>query len=164
MQPRHGSPGTRVVFTGKELQSVSAVKFGDALADWVAVTVIDGQGRPQVFEIHATVPNAATTANPTLATPFGEITIQMPFAVAPRITGFHPARGWKGTIVTIEGENFTGVTSVRFGGRPANFSVTAATQIRAVVPPSVTGGAITVRTPSPAQAVRRSLSPDRSLS
>ena len=144
MQPRHGSPGTRVVFTGKELQSVSAVKFGDALADWVAVTVIDGQGRPQVFEIHATVPNAATTANPTLATPFGEITIQMPFAVAPRITGFHPARGWKGTIVTIEGENFTGVTSVRFGGRPANFSVTAATQIRAVVPPSVTGGAITV--------------------
>ena len=144
MQPHHGRPGTRVVFTGKELKSVSAVKFGDALADWEAVTVIDGQGRSQVFELHATVPNAATTAKPTLATPFGEITMQMPFAVAPRITGFHPARGWKGTIVTIEGENFTGVTSVRFGGRPANFSVTATTQIRAVVPPSATNGAITI--------------------
>ena len=80
MQPRHGRPGTRVVFTGKELQSVSAVKFGDALADWEAVTVIDGQGEPRVFEIHATVPNAATTAKPTLATLLGEVTVPMPFA------------------------------------------------------------------------------------
>ena len=31
MQPRHGRPGTRVVFTGKDLQSVSAVRFGGAL-------------------------------------------------------------------------------------------------------------------------------------
>ena len=134
MQPRHGRPGTRVVFTGSELQTVNTVKFGDALADWEPVTVIDGQGRPLVFEIHATVPNAATTAKPTLATPLGEITVPMPFTVAPRITGFHPARGWRGTIVTIEGQNFTGVTAVKFGARLANFSVTAATQIRAVVP------------------------------
>ena len=47
--------------------------------------------------------------------------------------GFRPARGWPGTIVTIEGINFTGMTSVRFGDRPAQFTVTAATQIRAVV-------------------------------
>jgi len=144
MQPRHGRPGTRVVFTGKELQLVSAVKFGAALADWEPVTVIDGQGRPHVFEIHATVPNAATTARPTLATPLGDITMPMPFVVAPRITGFHPARGWEGTIVTIEGQNFTGVTAVKFGGRLANFSVTAPTQIRAVVPAGVADGAITV--------------------
>jgi len=144
MQPRHGRPGTRVVFTGKELQTVSAVKFGSALADWEPLTVIDGQGQPRVFEIHATVPNAATTAKPTLATPLGEVTAPVPFAVAPRITGFHPARGWRGTIVTIEGQNFTGVTAVKFGARLANFSVTAATQIRAVVPPNVTDGAITV--------------------
>ena len=144
MQPRHGRPGTRVVFTGSELQTVNTVKFGDALADWEPVTVIDGHGRPLVFEIHATVPNAATTAKPTLATPLGEITVPMPFTVAPRITGFHPARGWRGTIVTIEGQNFTGVTAVKFGARLANFSVTAATQIRAVVPLGVTDGAITV--------------------
>ena len=144
MQPRHGRPGTRVVFIGKELQWVSAVRFGDALADWEPVTIIDGQGKPRVLEIHATVPNAATTARPTLATPFGEITVPMPFTAAPRITGFHPARGWQGTIVTIEGQNFTGVTAVRFAGRLANFSVTAATQIRAIVPPGVTDGAIAV--------------------
>ena len=144
MQPRHGRPGTRVVFTGKELQLVSEVKFGSALADWEPLTVIDSQGRPHVFEIHATVPNTATTARPILATPVGDITMPMPFAVAPRITGFHPGRGWDGSIVTIEGQNFTGVTAVKFGGRPASFSVTAATQIRAVVPPNVTDGAITV--------------------
>jgi len=144
MQPRHGRPGTRVVFTGSELQSVSAVKFGDALADWEPLTVLDGQGRPHVFEIHATVPDAGTTAKPTMATPFGKITMPMPFAVAPRVTGFHPTRGWQGTIVTIEGQNFTGVTAVKFGDRLANFSITAATQIRAVVPPGVTNGAITV--------------------
>jgi len=144
MQPRHGRPGTRVVFTGKELQLVSKVKFGAALADWEAVTVIDRQGRPHVFEIHATVPNAATTARPTLVTSVGDITMPMPFVVAPRITDFHPVRGWEGTIVTIEGQNFTGVTAVNFGGRPASFSVTAATQIRAVVPSNVTDGLITV--------------------
>ena len=123
---------------------MSEVKFGAALADWEAVTVIDDQGRSHVFEIHVTVPNAATTARPILATLVGDITMPMPFAVAPRINGFHPARGWEGTIVTIEGQNFTGVTAVKFGGRPASFSVTAATQIRAVVPPNVTDGLITV--------------------
>ena len=123
---------------------MSEVKFGAALADWEAVTVIDDQGRSHVFEIHVTVPSAATTARPILATLVGDITMPMPFAVAPRINGFHPVRGWEGTIVTIEGQNFTGVTAVKFGGRPASFSVTAATQIRAVVPPNVTDGLITV--------------------
>ncbi|MDP7013729.1 MAG: IPT/TIG domain-containing protein [Verrucomicrobiota bacterium] len=144
MQPRHGRPGTRVVFTGSDLQPVNAVRFGDALADWEPVTVVDGQGRPRVFEIHATVPDDAATAKPILATPLGEVAVPMSFAVAPRITGFHPARGWPGTIVTIEGQNFTGVTVVKFGNRLANFTVTAATQIRAVVPVGVADGTITV--------------------
>ena len=34
MQPRHGRPGTRVVFTGEDLKWVNAVQFGDAYADW----------------------------------------------------------------------------------------------------------------------------------
>ncbi len=144
MQPRHGRPGTRVVFTGSDLQPVSAIRFGDAFADWEPVTVIDGQGRLHVFEIHATVPAAATTARPILATPLGEVAVPVSFAVAPRITGFRPVRGWQGTIVTIEGQNFTGVTAVKFGDRLTKFTVTAKTQIRAVVPAGVTNGAITV--------------------
>ena len=144
MQPRHGRPGTRVVFTGEDLKWVNAVKLGDAYADWEPLGVVDDEGKVYVFEIHATVPDDATTARPVLETTLGGITMPMPFVVAPRISGFRPARGWPGTIVTIEGINFTGMTSVRFGDRPAQFTVTAATQIRAVVPPGVKEGPITV--------------------
>ncbi|HCV99294.1 MAG TPA: hypothetical protein DGJ56_08385, partial [Verrucomicrobiales bacterium] len=66
MQPRHGRPGTRVVFTGEELKWVNAVKFGDAYADWEPLGVLDDEGKVYVFEIHATVPDDATTARPVL--------------------------------------------------------------------------------------------------
>ena len=46
--------------------------------------------------------------------------------------------------VTIEGENFNGIKRVMFGERPAQFSVTASTQIRAVVPPGILDSKITV--------------------
>ena len=144
MQPRHGHPGTRVVFVGEDLKWVNAVKFGDEYADWEPLGLVDEEGKLHVFEIHATVPNGATTERPVMQTVLGDITMPMPFVVAPRISGFRPARGWPGTIVTIEGINFTGMTSVRFGDRPAQFTVTAATQIRAVVPPGVKEGPITV--------------------
>lgn len=144
MQPRHGHPGTRVVFVGEDLKWVNAVKFGDEYADWEPLGVVDDEGKLHVFEIHATVPNGATTERPVMETVLGDITMPMPFEVAPRISGFRPERGWPGTIVTIEGENFTGVKSVLFGGVPARFSVTAKTQIRAVVPPGVSDGKITV--------------------
>ena len=144
MQPRHGRPGTRVVFTGQDLGSVSAVKFGEAYADWEPVGVVDDEGKKYIFEIHATVPNNATTARPVLKTSFGDITMPMSFVVAPRIIGFHPSRGRSGMFVTIEGKNFNGVKSVMFGERPAQFSVTASTQIRAVVPPDILDSKITV--------------------
>jgi len=144
MQPRHGRPGTRVVFTGEDLKWVSSVQFGDAYADWEPLGVVDDDGKFHVFEIHATVPDDAMTAKPVMETLFGDITMPMSFVVAPRITAFRPARGWPGTIVTIEGKNFTGVTSVKFGERPAQFTVTAATQIRAVVPLGVMDDRITV--------------------
>ena len=117
MQPRHGRPGTRVVFTGEDLKWVNAVQFGDAYADWEPLGEVDDEGKFHVFEIHATVPDDATTARPVVETTLGVITMPMPFVVAPRISGFRPARGWPGTIVTIEGINFTGMTSVSFGER-----------------------------------------------
>ena len=138
MQPRHGRPGTRVIFTGKDLGSVTAVRFGEAYADWEPVGVIDDEGKVYIFEIHSTVPDNATTARPVLMTIFGDITMPMPYVVAPRIINFHPKRGGPGNFVTIEGENFSGVKNVKFGEIPAEFSVTASTQIRAVVPFGVT--------------------------
>ena len=144
MQPRHGRPGTRVVFTGQDLGSVNAVKFGESYADWEPVGVVDDEGKIYIFEIHATVPNNATTARPVLTTSFGDVAMPMSFVVSPRIFGFHPNRGSSGMFVTIEGENFNGVTSVTFGEHRAQFSVTASTQIRAVVPPGALDSKITV--------------------
>ena len=79
MQPRHGRPGTRVVFKGKDLDSVSNVKFGEAYADWEPLGIIDEEGKNYVFEIHATVPNNATSARPVLTTSFGDVIIPIQF-------------------------------------------------------------------------------------
>jgi hypothetical protein len=65
----------------------------------------------------------------------------------PSITGFTPVTGPTGTIVTISGHNFTGTTSVSFGGVPAtSFTVVSANIIKAVVGNGATGDVV-VTTP-----------------
>jgi len=52
----------------------------------------------------------------------------------PHITSFNPRNGIKDSVITITGSNFTGTTSVTFGGSPAqSFSVISSTTITAVV-------------------------------
>src|SRR5262249_31712458 len=51
-----------------------------------------------------------------------------------------------GTVVTIDGKNFTGVTNVSFNGTSASFTVVSASQIRATLPAPATTGRITVTT------------------
>ena len=59
---------------------------------------------------------------------------------APTISSFTPAIGGPGTTVMITGTNFTGVTSVSFGGTPAaTFNVESATSIIADVGPGASG-------------------------
>jgi uncharacterized protein (TIGR03437 family) len=65
----------------------------------------------------------------------------------PVITRFSPSVGQPGTLVIIDGANFTDATAVRFNGTNAFFSVTAPTQIHASVPPGATNGPISVTTP-----------------
>lgn len=65
----------------------------------------------------------------------------------PTITSFTPTIAKSGTTVTITGTNFTGVTTVAFGGTPvASFTVSSATSITAVVG-SGASGSISVFTP-----------------
>jgi uncharacterized repeat protein (TIGR01451 family) len=52
------------------------------------------------------------------------------------------------TAVTIDGFNFLNATNVQFSGKNAAFTVTAATQIRAIVPFGATNGPIEVRSPA----------------
>ncbi len=66
---------------------------------------------------------------------------------APTINSFTPATAGTGATVTISGTNFTGTTSVSFGGTPAaSFSVVSATAITAVVGSGATGS-ISITTP-----------------
>ncbi len=66
--------------------------------------------------------------------------------VSPVIFNFSPASGNAGTIVTIAGTNFTGVSSVRFNGVSAAYSVNSQTQIVATVPGGASTGPIIVTT------------------
>ena len=59
---------------------------------------------------------------------------------APTITGFSPTLGGAGTVVTITGTNFTGVTAVKFGGTAVTaFTVSNTTTILATVGSGATG-------------------------
>jgi len=66
---------------------------------------------------------------------------------APAISAFSPASAQQGRLVQITGTNFTGATSVRFGGTAAaSFVVNSATLITAVVGAGATGS-VSVATP-----------------
>ncbi|TAE24464.1 MAG: T9SS C-terminal target domain-containing protein [Candidatus Kapaibacterium sp.] len=69
-------------------------------------------------------------------------------APVPTITGFTPTTGGAGTLVTINGTNFTGASAVSFGGVAAtSFTVVNATQITATIGAGGMTGNIAVTTP-----------------
>lgn len=66
----------------------------------------------------------------------------------PTVGGFTPTSGPVGTVVTITGTGFTGVTTVRFGSTAAAaFTAISDTQITATIPAGASTGKITVVTP-----------------
>jgi hypothetical protein len=66
----------------------------------------------------------------------------------PAIASFTPSSGAVGTVVTITGSNFAGVTAVRFNDFEATtYTVDSLTQITATVPTTATTGLVTVVTP-----------------
>ena len=85
------------------------------------------------------------------ATPAAKCAGSMP-ALPPTITGFSPHSGAIGSVVTIDGTGFGGVSAVRFHGAPATFSVNSGMRISARVPAGATTGTITVTTPAGASA------------
>ncbi|MCU0796157.1 MAG: S8 family serine peptidase [Akkermansiaceae bacterium] len=63
---------------------------------------------------------------------------------SPVVTGVNPSSATAGATVVITGENFVGVTAVRFNGVDAVFSIVSPTQITAVVPAGAASGPLTV--------------------
>jgi hypothetical protein len=64
----------------------------------------------------------------------------------PSIASFTPANAPVGTLVTINGGGFFGVTAVKFNGIGANFVVNSGNQITGIVPNTTTSGPISITT------------------
>jgi hypothetical protein len=93
------------------------------------------------------VPHGVLTGPLTVETPGGIVTNTSPFKVEPRITGFNPASGAVGDVVTITGTNFTTNAVVRFfTNRVAATTYISGTQLQAVVPTNAQTGRISVET------------------
>jgi uncharacterized repeat protein (TIGR01451 family) len=61
------------------------------------------------------------------------------------ISGFSPASGLPGTVVTVNGSGFSGATSFLFNGAAyADFEITASSQLQVVVPLGATSGPLSV--------------------
>ncbi|MFM8832856.1 MAG: choice-of-anchor D domain-containing protein, partial [Cytophagales bacterium] len=78
--------------------------------------------------------------------PLSEFPIPQPVVT---ITSFTPASGPEGTIVTINGTNFSATpsnNSVKFNGTTANVTASTSTSITAIVPAGATTGLVTVTT------------------
>ncbi|MSU61356.1 MAG: hypothetical protein EXS31_03010 [Pedosphaera sp.] len=141
--PAQGSAGTSVTIEGTNLLAATSIKFNGLPG---AIKILGGV-------LFGTVPANATSGPITIETPEGISESASPFTVvqlntAPTITSFSPASGVAGTTsVTIRGSNLAGVTSVKFNGQAAMFSVFA-NVLLAKVPANAATGLITVSGPT----------------
>ncbi len=136
--------GINVVLAGTNLTGATAVSFGSTPATSFTV---DNDA-----QITAVAPAGTSSVNITVTTPFGT-SAGLPFGYgdAPIQNTLNPTRGLVagGLSVTITGDNFTGATSVTFGGTAAaSFTVDSDTQITAVTPAHA-AGAVDVVTTTP---------------
>jgi hypothetical protein len=135
--PTSGTVGTTVTINGSAFSGATDVRFNGTPATFTVVSY----GR-----ITATVPLAADTGKISVTAPSGTASSATNFQVKPTISGFSPASGPVGTVVTITGTGFAGTTALKFHTTAASFSILSPTMISATVPAGATSGAITVST------------------
>ena len=140
--------GTSVTITGTNFTGATGVTLGGTAA--TNVTVVNAT------TITATTPaRGAGAASVVVTTPGGSNTANSLFtfvAPPPTVTGVSPNKGptLGGTSVTITGANFTGATSVTFGGNAAaNVTIINATTLTATTPAAVAAGAVSVVVTTP---------------
>ena len=99
-------------------------------------------------QMTAVVPAGATTGPISVTTTDGSHTNAASFYLPPAITSFTPSNSAPGTLVRIQGTNFTDASAVTFDGLPAvAFFVTNNNTIGAFVPVDVSTGPISITTP-----------------
>jgi hypothetical protein len=111
MEPVQGAPETQVRLFGSGFTGVRLVRMGPEAAAW---TRVNGE------QLLLTVPPGAASGPITVTTAAGSAVSADDFVVQapppPVITGFQPDRGLPGTLVTLTGRHFHGVTQAVFGG------------------------------------------------
>jgi len=138
--PASGVVDATVTLTGENFTEATEVRFFDGVVDSSFVVESDTQ-------ITAHVPSGATTGPISVTNPAGTGTSASDFyvIVSPSIGSFNPVSGPVGTLVTLTGSGFTGVTILNFNGvADSTFSVDSDTQISAHVPSGATTGPISV--------------------
>ncbi len=131
--PTSATRGNTVTITGSNFNGISSVSFGGTAATSFAVvsptsiTAIVGNGNSG----NVSVTNSAGT---------GTLSGFTYINTTPTITSFTPTSGKTGQVVNITGTNFTGATTVSFGGTAATtFTVVSATSINATVGAGASG-------------------------
>jgi len=139
--PVFGPPGSTVVLGGLNFAGATAVKFGSHAASFFATSST---------QISATVPAIAIGSyDLEVISSTGSDTTSSNFIVtgaAPIINSFSPTNGVRGTTVTLNGADFTNLSSpaVKFNGvAAANQTPTTSTELIATVPADATSGVIT---------------------
>lgn len=148
--------GTTVVLTGTKLTGATQVSFDGTSASSFTVN--------SATQIAAVTPAGLVGAsNVVVTTADGRATLSDGFTyyAIPSIVSLSEESGptTGGTSIVFSGANFSGATAVTFDGVNAtSYTVTSASQITAVTPPSVGGaaGAVTVRVTGPGGTAIRS--------
>jgi len=81
----------------------------------------------------------------------------------PTISGFTPASGITGSVLTIEGTALVGVSEVRIGALAASFSVVSPTQLEAIVPNGAKAGKVAVHAPGGSASTKAKFTPTLSV-
>ncbi|MCY1078835.1 IPT/TIG domain-containing protein [Archangium lansingense] len=135
--PSTGWVGTSVTLVGANFTGTTEVSFNGTPA-----TSFSLSGDSYLY---VNVPSGATSGPIRVVNTKGQVG-SPPFTVlaAPTLTGFSPASGAVGTVVTLTGSGFAGSPSVRFGSEYADVTVVSATQLTAIVPAGATSGQLRV--------------------
>ena len=145
--PSAGVAGTTVTIFGSSLTGVTGVMFGgvpalqfNGTSDSRVLAVAPANVLGQVDVVVSTASGVSTVNNGSKFT----------YTVGPVVNSISPNSGRPGTIVTINGSGFTGVTSANFGGTVVAANVVSDAQVTAVAPLFSPGVVVDVTVTSPA--------------
>lgn len=139
--PASGGAGSVIVIMGVNFSGATSVRFNGLPATFS----VDGAN-----QITATVPAGAVSGSLQVVTPSGTAVSpnSFTFVPGPIIKSFSPTSGVAGMSIIITGANFSGTTAVKINGlNAAAFTVNSDSQLTAILPNSVSSGAIQVETP-----------------